>query len=33
MDVSFPYKERNTNAYGLIDHTTTHVACQSPLMS
>ena len=29
MDVAFPYKEAITNAYGLIDHTTTHVASQS----
>ena len=26
MDVAFPYKEAITNAYDLIDHTTTHVA-------
>ena len=33
MDVAFPYKEAIavTNAYGLIDHTTTHVASQSLL--
>ena len=26
MDVVFPYKEAITNGYGLVDHTTTHVA-------
>ena len=26
MDVIFPYKEAIKNAYGLIGHTTTHVA-------
>ena len=31
MDVSFPYKEAITNAYGSINHTTTNVANQSPL--
>ena len=31
MDVAFPYKEAITNAYGLIDHTKTHVASQ-PLL-
>ena len=31
MDVAFPYKEAITNAYDLIDHTTTHVASQSLL--
>ena len=31
MDVAFPYKEAITNAYGLIDHTKTHVASQSLL--
>ena len=29
MGVAFPYKEAITNAYGLIGHTTTHVASQS----
>ena len=29
MDVAFPYKEAITNAYGLIDHTKTHVTRQS----
>ena len=29
MDAAFPYKEAITNAYGLIDHTTTHVASHS----
>ena len=35
MDVAFPYKEASsikiTNAYDLIDHTTTHAASQSLL--
>ena len=31
MDVAFPYKEAIANAYGLIDHTTTHVASRSLL--
>ena len=31
MDVAFPYKEAITKTYGLIDHTTTHVASRSLL--
>ena len=29
MDIAFPYKQAITNAYGLIDHTKTHVTNQS----
>ena len=31
MDVAFPYKEAITSAYGLIDHTKTHMASHSML--
>ena len=31
MDIAFPYKEAITNAYGLIDLTTTRVASRSLL--
>ena len=31
MDIPFPYKEAITNAYGLIEHTETHMASQSLL--
>ena len=31
MDIAFPYKEAITNAYGLIDLTTTRVANRSIL--
>ena len=33
MDAAFPHKEAITNAYGLIGHTTLHVASQSSPVS
>ena len=33
MDAAVPYKEAITNAYGLIGHTTSHVASQSSPVS